>query len=368
MQCIKIPYSTLYCEDWHCKEHSSVLQKFHDDIVDSCVRSAEKTIPKISAKIKAHSIPGWNDHVRPLHETALFWHRIWKESGFPHVGYVADICRQTRARYHHAVHQVKHRSDNLRAEKLANSLVNKNIKCFWKVVRQMKTNNKKSIPTCIDNITGEKEISDLFHEKYRSLYNSVPYDSKEMQKLMHDVDKHIQLRCLNYNCYNSHAVTVYDVQQSLKHLKKRKKDGLTDCESDNFINATPKLSIYLSMLFSSMIKHRFAPSDMLISTIVPIPKNKHKSMNYSDNYRAIALSSVLGKLLESVILYQNKSVFSTSDYQFGFKINHSTTSCSFVAQEVINYYKTNHSDAFVMFLDASKAFDKVHYCKLFKYC
>ena len=183
---------------------------------------------------------------------------------------------------------------------------------------------------------------------------------------MHDVDKHIQLRCLNSNCYNYHAVTVYDVQQSLKHLKKRKRDGLTDCESDNFINATPKLSIYLSMLFSSMIKHRYAPSDMLISTIVPIPKNKHKSMNYSDNYRAIALSSVLGKLLESIILYQNKSVFSTSDYQFGFKVNHSTTSCSFVVQEVINYYKTNHSDAFVMFLDASKAFDKVHYCKLFQ--
>ena len=85
LQCIKTPYSALYCEDWHCKEHSSVLQKFHDDIVDSCVKSAEKTIPKISAKIKAHCIPSWNDHVKPLHETALFWHCIWKESGFPHL-------------------------------------------------------------------------------------------------------------------------------------------------------------------------------------------------------------------------------------------------------------------------------------------
>ena len=67
----------------------------------------------------------------------------------------------------------------------------------------------------------------------------MPYDSKEMQKLMYDVDKHIQERCsvecdvkpqinnqegcLNSNCHNSHAVTVYDVQQSLKQLKKRKK-------------------------------------------------------------------------------------------------------------------------------------------------
>ena len=115
-----------------------------------------------------------------------------------------------------------------------------------------------------------------------------------------------------------------------------------------------------------MIKHRFAPSNMLISTIVPIPKNKHKLMNCPDNYRAIAPSGVLGKLLEPVILYQNKSVFSTSNYHFGFKIKHSTTSCSFVVQEVINYNKTNHSDAFIMFLDASKTFDKVQYCKLFQ--
>ena len=62
---------------------------------------------------------------------------------FPHVGYFADICRQTRARYHYAVCQVKHRSDKLKAKKLANSLVNKDTKCFWKVVRHMKTNNKK---------------------------------------------------------------------------------------------------------------------------------------------------------------------------------------------------------------------------------
>ena len=82
------------------------------------------------------------EHVITIHlllVTALFWN----ESGFPHVSYVADIRRQTRARYHYAVRQVKHRSDNLKAEKLANSLVYKNTKCFWKVVRQMKTNNKK---------------------------------------------------------------------------------------------------------------------------------------------------------------------------------------------------------------------------------
>ena len=57
LECIKIPYSALYCEDWHCKEHSSVLQKFHDDIVDSCVKSAEKNYSKDFSQNKSSQHP-----------------------------------------------------------------------------------------------------------------------------------------------------------------------------------------------------------------------------------------------------------------------------------------------------------------------
>ena len=39
--------------------------------------------------------------------------------------------------------------------------------------------------------------------------------------------------------------------------------------------------------------------------------------------------------------------------------------CTFAVSEVIQYYLNNSSDVFVMFLDASKAFDRVEYVKLF---
>ena len=49
------------------------------------------------------------------------------------------------------------------------------------------------------------------------------------------------------------------------------------------------------------------------------------------------------KLLDNIIFNNNSNIFVTSDYQFGFKPKHSTTSCSFVANEVLQYYLNNES-------------------------
>ena len=77
---------------------------------------------------------------------------------------------------------------------------------------------------------------------------------------------------------------------------------------------------------------------MLHSCLIPIPKNKRKSLNNSNNYRGIALSNIIGKVLDLVILNNNRHILETSDLQFGFKAKHSTTQCSFVLNEVTQYY------------------------------
>ena len=115
-----------------------------------------------------------------------------------------------------------------------------------------------------------------------------------------------------------------------------------------------------------MISHAYAPGGFCQSTLIPIPKNKRKSLNDSTNYRAIALSSIMGKLLDRIILTKCHDVFLTSSFQYGFKKHHSTTQCSFVANEIINYYEKNGSDVYCILLDASQAFDRVYYIKLFE--
>ena len=55
----------------------------------------------------------------------------------------------------------------------------------------------------------------------------------------------------------------------------------------------------------------------------------------------------------------------TSDMQFGFKQQHSTVMCSLLYHEVIHHYLCNGINVYNCLLDASKAFDKVHYGTLF---
>lgn len=61
--------------------------------------------------------------------------------------------------------------------------------------------------------------------------------------------------------------------------------------------------------------------------------------------------------------YEN---FVTTDYQYGFKKQHSTVQCTFVVNEIIQYYLNNDTNVYAVLLDASKAFDRVNYVKLFR--
>ena len=82
----------------------------------------------------------------------------------------------------------------------------------------------------------------------------------------------------------------------------------------------------------------------------------------SNNSRGIALSSVYGKLLDNIVLFQFGDEVQTSQLQFGFKAKISTNLCTFVLKEALSYYATNQSNVFCTFLDATEAFDRINYC------
>ena len=86
----------------------------------------------------------------------------------------------------------------------------------------------------------------------------------------------------------------------------------------------------------------------------------------SDNYRGISLSNSLCKLFDSVFIHTHKDSIQTCDLQFGFKSNHSTVLCTAIYMETINHYVNEGSNVYSCLLDASKAFDRVHWGRLFK--
>ena len=88
-------------------------------------------------------------------------------------------------------------------------------------------------------------------------------------------------------------------------------------------------------------------------------------MRQSDNYRGISLCNCICKLFDVILMNKCDKVLHTSDQQFAFKQKHSTAMCSSVLIETVNYFVKGGSNVYGCFLDASKAFDKVHYGKLF---
>ena len=152
----------------------------------------------------------------------------------------------------------------------------------------------------------------------------------------------------------------------MKLGKSDREEGLV---SDDFINGTMLLQVLITCLFNCMLVHGVCPDTMFCGTMIPIPKDKRKSLDCSDNYRAITLGSIVSKILDSVIMLKDKSALSTSDLQFAFKNKSSSSHCTLTMLGTISYYNFQRSDVYVALLDASKAFDRhdrVKYCKLFR--
>ena len=63
---------------------------------------------------------------------------------------------------------------------------------------------------------------------------------------------------------------------------------------------------------------------MLNSVIIPLEKNKFGDLSDKNNYRPIAISSIISKVFENIILHRIEDYLWTTDNQFGLKAHHST--------------------------------------------
>lgn len=94
----------------------------------------------------------------------------------------------------------------------------------------------------------------------------------------------------------------------------------------------------------------------------------HKSGSVKDcsNYRTIALISHASKVLLIIILNRLKLKIEQelSDCQAGYRANRGTTDMLFVLQIIIEKIRDGREEAFITFIDYSKAFDSVIHSKL----
>ena len=73
--------------------------------------------------------------------------------------------------------------------------------------------------------------------------------------------------------------------------------------------------------------------------LVPIIKDKTAKINDKNNYRPIAIASIISKVFEIILLDRLSDVVNTNCNQFGFKPKLGTDMCIYSLKEIIDRYR-----------------------------
>ena len=123
----------------------------------------------------------------------------------------------------------------------------------------------------------------------------------------------------------------------------------------------------LSKCFQLILLSSYVPAGFKCSYMVPIPKIKDcntKSMSH-DDFRDIAISPILSKVLEYCFLDRFRSFLRSSCNQFGFKKGIGCSHAIYTARNIVDRLVRKGSTTNLSTIDLSKALDKVNHHGLF---
>ena len=345
------------CRDAECRcpQHRDEIDAWCDQLIETAI-TADRVFPR--KRRGRRRLSGWNDEVQAFKEDCVFWWTLWNESNRSDQG-LFERMRESKRQYHYAVRRVKRRQEELKAEKFSQALILNQSRDFFREVKKVNARLKES--PFIDGVEGDHNIAQHFMQKYCVLYNSVESDPEKMAALKEAIETGSVA-----TTPEMFAVSCEDVGKAINKLNSGKADGDRGLNSNHLVYSSRLYKTVLAKLFTAMYFHGHQASALLNATIVSIPKNASRSMSDSSNYRGIALCSAIAKTFDLIFLDRNTDKMKTSNLQFAFKKSSSTTSCSLVLKEVVNYYLNRGTDVFACFLDATKAFDRVRFDVLFE--
>ena len=124
----------------------------------------------------------------------------------------------------------------------------------------------------------------------------------------------------------------------MKHLKNNKIDPIFDLSSNCPKNAPFILCEQLALLFKHYVTHGHISLTLMVPTSIPLVNDKLGDITASNNYMSTALGSLILKVFDWVALLLYSDDLKFDELQFGFQQKTSTSMCTWLAVETIEYF------------------------------
>ena len=338
----------------------SLIDSYYNKIM-WCINVASRSsipIRLVGSNYVEYVVPGWNNYVKDKHIIAREAFLEWNYAGKPRDSPLHYWMQKTRANFKLALRYCKQHKETVSADIAAESLASKDYYKFWKTIQKQNNDKATKFAQVVDGCSGEAAIAEWWRQHFNKLYNSVSDNGSKVS---------FQSRITN-SLLNAETlvITVSDVVAACHKQKLGKAPGPDGIAMEALIFGSHRLHVHLCVLFNLFIRFSYLPSVFMQSVMIPLVKNKCVDLSDLNNYRAIALSSALSKVLECIVAGFVTTDSEVEHFQFGFKSGHSTSLCTSVLKQTVEYYTGQGSHVFACFLDFNKAFDSVNHWKLFQ--
>ncbi|GJQ80846.1 hypothetical protein Trydic_g14108 [Trypoxylus dichotomus] len=216
--------------------------------------------------------------------------------------------------------------------------------------------------------TTMKEIAEKFCETFASAVS--PGDHICQEQLYYNYMKRSGLRCQHIQKESIYIpdITEQELRSMIATMDKEKSPGYDNIMLADVTGTCDSISPALVRLINLSLRNAVIPSLLKVAVVTPIYKNGKKDA-YT-NYRPISVLSCIDKIIEKYVAkvmhdyLQKYQILNES--QYGYRKNRGTIDLLERVADIVNGKLNEHKHVLCLFIDFSKAFDRINHDKLLK--
>ncbi len=358
-----------------CSRHSLVendysmesdkLEKVLSEVVQSMTNVANKGIPK--SRPRKHLKPFWSPTLTQLEKAKFGAKKIWDQAGRPRDANAETYknYKEAKRAYRCAYRKAEHEY-NLKCQQDIKETEMMDQRYFWYLVRRARKQPLSNMQNGIVNesgtvVTESSDLLDAWVEHFVTL-------SKPQEGCDFDDDfKHYVENVVSEIDGGSVAwheslfdipFTIPETQKVCNSMKCGKAGGWDGITPEHIKFGGRRLVEIFTYLFNVLVSSKHVPQHFRRGVRIPLFKGGDKDPQFHDNYRGITLLSVISKFYESLLLGRSMDWMRgvIDEHQGGAQKHCSSMHSTFLLREVIAHLNDDGNSAYVVLLDARKAF------------